>query len=193
MDAPLFGDVDLQSPYSDSNFASELPPQAHADKLVAIYWEFVDPIESVLDQEIFTYNYEASYSGCGSSISGCQDVWFSILNTVFALAVQRQESISLRRRNEEATRYFQRAWALLPPDMILWQAGSIELVQCLMLINRYLHCTNNQQKTWMTAGLAMRIAQNMCYHVPQSSLTNELFKEKQMKEKVWASLVGLDR
>jgi hypothetical protein len=62
-----------------------------------------------------------------------------------------------------------------------------------MLINRYLHCTNNQQKTWMTAGLAMRIAQSMCCHLTETPLLKGPSDDKALKQKVWASCVALDR
>ncbi|RAL02586.1 putative transcription factor [Aspergillus ibericus CBS 121593] len=185
VDAPLFGDVDLDS-LSHLGAVVELPPRPSADNLVNIYFQHIDPAEPVLDPEHFHRHYEQFYSDCGSFRHADQDYWPSILNTVFALAVQRQELIPQQARDEKANGYFRLAWALLRPETILWTSGSIELVQCLMLMNRYLHCTNNQQKTWMTAGLAMRIAQNMC---AQPSPV----KERELKERVWASCIALDR
>ena len=38
VDAPLFGEIDLHSSHSVLAFAGELPPRAHAEKLVGIYW-----------------------------------------------------------------------------------------------------------------------------------------------------------
>lgn len=120
-------------------------------------------------------------------------IWLSILNIVFALAVQMQECIPMDTRNEEGNRFFQHAWALLPVESILWEPGSVERVQCLMLMNRYLHCTNNQQKTWMTAGMVMRMAQSMCCHLPELSSTGDSSHRARLKRKVWASCVALDR
>ena len=193
VDAPLFGEVDLHSSDSVLAFAGELPPRAHAERLVGIYWQYIDPVEHILDRERFFHDYEASYSRPDALLHADRDIWFSMLNVVFCLAVQRQESIPLQKRDEEGNRYFQRAWALLRPETILWKPGSLELVQCLILMNRYLNCTNNQQKTWMTAGLAMRIAQNMCCHLPEPSSSKESCKDRQLKQQVWASCVALDR
>ncbi|PGH12053.1 hypothetical protein AJ80_06872 [Polytolypa hystricis UAMH7299] len=173
VDAPLFGEVDLRSPDNVPDFVAELPPRVYADRLVGIYRQHVDPIEPILDRGRFFCDYEASYSRPG--------------------AIQRQESTPLQKRDEVGNRYFQRAWALLRPETILWKPGSLELVQCLMLMNRYLHCTNNQQKTWMTAGLAMRIAQNMCCHLPEASSAKNPCSDRQLKQQVWASCVALDR
>ncbi|KAH6886878.1 putative fungal-specific transcription factor [Thelonectria olida] len=189
VDAPLFGAIDLDSPRSASPTAV-LPPRAYADRLVGIYWQYVHPVEPVLDRDAFFRDYETSYSSCGATLC---NAWLSILNLVFALAVQRQESTPLQKRDEEGNRYFHRAWALLPPGEILWKPASLQLVQCVMLLNRYLHCTNNQQKTWMTAGLAMRMAQSMCIYISDSPSGKDSSSEAQLRQQVWASCIALDR
>ncbi|KAJ6082083.1 hypothetical protein N7499_006957, partial [Penicillium canescens] len=193
VDAPLFGDLNLPSQSCVLSSSTELPPRAYADQLIDIYWQHVDPMEPVLDRQRFLENYEKAYSTPITPLCADYDLWLGILNVVFALAVQRQEHNPLHQRNEEANRFFQRAWVLLPAESMLWKPGSLELVQCLMLINRYLHCTNNQQKTWMTAGLAMRIAQNMCCHLTETPSLKGSSDDKALKQKVWASCVALDR
>lgn len=189
INAPLFGEIDLDSPFSVLDLAVYLPPQAHADTLVDIYWEYVDPVEPVLDRECFFDNYKAAFCRQGAIFLGDREVWLSIINLVFALAVQRQESIPVQQRNQEGICYFQRARALLRPETILWKPGSPELVQCLIIMNRFLHCTNNPQKTWLTAGLAMRICQGMYFHAPETSSR----KERQLKHQVWATCLAMDR
>lgn len=193
VDAPLFGEIDLDPPCILLGLPMELPPRARADKLVAIYWQHIDSVEPILDQERFFRSYEALYTSTDAFHHIDGEIWLSIINLVFALAVQRNESTSLKNRYEEATSYFQRAWTVLRPETILWKPGSIELVQCLMLMNRYLHCTNNQHKTWITAGLAIRIAQSMCLHLPQGSLAKDTSSERRLKQRVWVSCVSLDR
>ncbi|KAL2834366.1 hypothetical protein BDW59DRAFT_137767 [Aspergillus cavernicola] len=196
VDAPLFGNLDLPPHSILLHSLTELPPHAYADELVDIYWRHVDPVEPILDRQRFFQNYEKAYSTPITSPCADYDLWFGILNLVFALAVQRQEQTRLHQRNEEANRFFQRAWALLPAESMLWKPGSLELVQCLMLMNRYLHCTDNQQKTWMTAGLSIRIAQSMCCHsveMPSAKGASDARNEKALKQKVWASCVALDR
>jgi hypothetical protein len=193
VDAPLFGDLDLHSQSCHLSSSTELPPRAYADQLIDIYWRHVDPVEPVLDRQRFLENYEKAYSASITPLCADYDLWLGILNLVFALAVQRQEQSPLHQRNDEGNSFFQRAWALLPAESMLWKPGSLELVQCLMLMNRYLHCTNNQQKTWMTAGLAMRIAQSMCCHLAETPLAKGSSDDKALKRKVWASCVALDR
>jgi hypothetical protein len=144
-------------------------------------------VEPVLDYERFRENYENIY--CTADGPPCtrpdSSLWLCILNAVFALAVQRQEHIPAPQRNEQGNRFFLRAWALLPSDL-LWRLVSLELLQSLILVNRYLHCTDDQHKTWMTAGMAIRMAQTMCGPRGES-------KDEALKRKLWATCVALDR
>lgn len=190
VDAPLFGDIGEPPRNLVLDFASDLP-RAYADRLVAIYWHHVHPVEPVLDQQRFSRTYDAFYSRSGAPVHVDHDIWLSTLNLVFALAVQIQESVPMQKRDDEANRYFQRAWALLRPEAILWKPGSLELVQCLLLMNRYLHCTNNQQKTSMTATLAIRIAQNVVCQTSEETSAGDA--DRSLRQKVWASCVALER
>lgn len=193
VDAPLFGEVNLDFPDDALDFSYELPLRGHADRLVGVYWEHIHHVEPILSRKRFFHNYEASYSRPDASLYGDHDIWLSTLNAVLALAVQGQERIPRRQRDEEGNRYFQRAWALIRPGTILCKAGSLELVQCLMLLNRYLHCTNNEQKTWMTAGVALRMAQSMCFRLSENSSAEDSWEDRQLEQQVWASCVSLER
>ncbi|KAF5139452.1 Sorbicillinoid biosynthetic cluster transcription factor sor3 [Metarhizium anisopliae] len=130
VDAPLFGDIGEQPPRTVLDFTSDLP-RAYADRL------------PILDQQRFSQANDAFYNGSAALVQVDRDIWLSTLNVVFALGVQIQESIPMKKRDDEANRYFQSAWELLRPEVILWKPGSLELVQYLLLINRYLYCTNN--------------------------------------------------
>ena len=81
---------------------------------------------------------------------------------------------------------------------MLWGEASLELVQCLMLLNRYLHCAGERYYTWMTAGFAVRVAQGMCCHLaegPASAAKQSCVDggERELKKKVWAGCVAMDR
>ncbi|KAJ5731796.1 uncharacterized protein N7483_006304 [Penicillium malachiteum] len=193
MDAPLFENLDLSVRCSTFPISTELPSQTCADQLVEVYWEYVDPAEPILDRQQFLKYYDSLYSNSSLPLCIEPSIQLSILNLVFALAVQRQEYIALAKRSEEGNNYFRRGWDLFPAESILWDAGSVEQVQCIMLMNRYLHCAGNQQKTWMTAGLAMRIAQTICCHLPESSSAKGMGDDARLKRKVWASCISLDR
>ncbi|KAJ5364248.1 uncharacterized protein N7496_009961 [Penicillium cataractarum] len=187
VDAPLFGELDLDSRIRSQDFVAQLPVRSRANELVSFYWWRVDTIEPILDRKRFFHDYEASWVRSWDILLADHEIWLSILNVVFALAVQRQELIPVRERNAEANLYFQRAWMLLRPEKFLWEPGSVQLVQCLMLINRYLHCTSHQQKTWMTGGLALRISQNMNCQPPDVSSSPDSNSEREKRQKVWVS------
>jgi hypothetical protein len=198
VDAPLFGELELDSLHSASSSDPpdmyHLPPRAYADRLVGIYWQHIYPIESCLDRELFFRNYDALYCLSREALLHADNaIRLGILYVVLAAAIQRQEAIALQRRDEEANGYFQMAWRLLRPETILWKPGSLELVQCLMLMNRYLHCTNNQHKTWMTAGMAMRLAQSIGCHLPETMSAKGGDNDRELKKRVWVSCVALDR
>lgn len=190
VDAPLFGNIGEQSARNVMDFAAELP-RAYADKLVDIYWLHVHPVEPILDRQRFCRDYEAYYLRRSTLTHAESDVWVSTLHVVFALAVQVQESIPMPQRNDESNHYFRQAWALLRPEAFLWTPGTLDVVQCLMLMNRYLHCTNNQQKTWMTAGLAIQISQSMCNQASETPPSGEV--DKDLRQKIWSSCVALER
>ncbi|KAJ0418845.1 fungal-specific transcription factor domain-containing protein [Aspergillus carlsbadensis] len=191
VDAPLFEHLFLDHKVNStrSHFVTDLPPRAYADQLVDIYWRYVEPVEPVLDCQRFMENYQTIYSTLEGLPCTRPDfnIWLCILNSVFALAIQRQEHIPAPQRNEQGNRFFLRAWALLPSDL-LWTPVSLELLQSLILVNRYLHCTDNQHKTWMTAGVVIRMAQSMCGHGGVGEDEDE-----DLKMKVWVTCVALDR
>lgn len=181
VNAPLFGQLNLTQP-------SAVFPKSNRsilDHLVDLYWRHVDPVEPVLDRAWFFDKYNSFHSNSANVSS----IWTSIVNLMCALAIQIQESIPQKERDDNANHYFNRAWTLLRPEEVLWGSESIELVYCLVLMNRYLHCTNNQNKTWMTAGLAVRMAQSMSCHSQKASDS----KETRIKRKLWATCVALDR
>ncbi|KAF4969331.1 hypothetical protein FSARC_3406 [Fusarium sarcochroum] len=126
VDAPLFGDPNLDPPNNFQSSSIDLPPRAYADRLVGIYWKHIHIGEPVLDREDFFRDYDALYSRPDTSPSADRDLWLSILYIIFALAVQRQESTPSKTRDEEANLYFQHAWALARPERFLWDSGSIE-------------------------------------------------------------------
>ncbi|KAL2848398.1 fungal-specific transcription factor domain-containing protein [Aspergillus pseudoustus] len=193
VDAPLFENLNLSTNVTAFQHSTDLPSRLYADQLVDIYWRHIDAIEPVLDHHRFMQNYERAYSKSPNSNNTDADIWVAMFNLVFALAVQRQEHIAREERNETGNGFFLRAWALLPAETMLWRPASIELAQCMFLINRYLHCTSDQHKTWITAGLAIRIAQSLCCHIGETPSSWSAADEVILKEKVWATCVSLDR
>ncbi|KAH7024536.1 putative fungal-specific transcription factor [Microdochium trichocladiopsis] len=194
VDADLFGPLDLEPARLLSDSAARaLPSRMDAEELADIYFNYVHPLECVLDQARFFRDIEAAYCGPQSLSDTERDIRLSIMNLVFALAVQRQESIPQVTRHDQGSLYFRRAWVLLKPEIVLWQSsGSIELIQCLALMHRYLHCTSQQHRAWMASGLACRIAQGLNWPSLGSPDT-ERAGDLELQRQVWATCVSLDR
>lgn len=135
-DAPLFGSLQLLQPSVSNDLnhlGNVLPPRKHADYLVGIYWQYIQPVEPFLDQERFVTSYQALFAGTDLSVD--ERIFLATLNTAFALSTQLQENIPSEQREKASNTYFERAWTLLRPEAILWEPGSIELVLVSLICN----------------------------------------------------------
>lgn len=193
IDAPLFGALPLgESPGGSLNYAENvIPPRKHADHLVSLYWQYLEPIESLLDRERFFRSYQTFCNG--GELECDESVFVSTLNAIFALSTQLQESTPPEQRDEASKIFFLRAWSLLRPETVLWAPGSLDLVICLLLLSRYLQCTRNLHQTWMAIGSAVRIAQSLGLHTPNKPSSNFLDCDGQLGRKVWQCCMFMDR
>ncbi|KAH1497128.1 hypothetical protein KXX52_001448 [Aspergillus fumigatus] len=191
-DAPLFGLLSLSrtTDLAVSPADKVLPPRKHADRLLSLYWQCLDPLEPLLDQRSFSAAYQALLDG--SEMEYDEQIFICTLNLVFALSTQLQESISSEQRNSASQIFFLRAWHLLDPEVVLWQAGSLEIVQCLLLLTRYLQCTPNLQQTWMALGSAVRIALSIGLDRSERNLSGS-DRGNQVARDVWQQCVFMDR
>jgi hypothetical protein len=125
-DAPLFGKLIRQASDSSTGVDNVLPPRRNADHLMDIYWRDIQPLEPLLEREGFSQSYQALFAG--TLLADDERIVLSTLNTVFALATQSQDLMLHEQRENTSNTYFHRAWALLRPETIIWEAGSLELV-----------------------------------------------------------------
>lgn len=118
-DAPLFGLLSLSrtTDLAVSPADNVLPPRKHADRLLSLYWQCLDPLEPLLDQRSFSAAYQALFDG--SEMEYDEQIFICTLNLVFALSTQLQESISSEQRNSASQIFFLRAWHLLDPEVVL--------------------------------------------------------------------------
>ncbi|GMG01227.1 unnamed protein product [Aspergillus oryzae var. brunneus] len=190
-DAPLFGLLSIPDSINPiANPADNvLPPRRHADHLVNLYWQCLDPLEPLLDQRSFWTTYEAIFDG--REIECNEQIILCILNLLFALSTQLQESTPSEQRNSASRTFFFRAWHLLRPEVILWQAGSLETVQCLILMTQYLRCTSNLHQTWMALGSAVRIALSIGLDRSGREIS-EPQRENDVTPDVWQQCVFMD-
>ena len=171
------------------NLDYNLPPRRTADRLVGVYWLYVDPLYPFLDRRKWESTYESLFAG--TAITSDEGTFVATLNAIFALSTQLVESLDSEQRNSASDAYFRKAQELL--DLNLWDSRSLDLVQFLLLMSQYLQSSSCPHQTWMVLGAAVRTAQSLGLHLPETSseVTNE--RERELLWKVWYGCVLMDR
>lgn len=193
VDAPVF-QCSLHAYIRDSslcNSADFLPPRRQADHLVNLYWNHHEPLLPLLDRKHFTQRYEALFTGV--KIESNEAIFKATLNMVFALSNQLQESVPYLVRNEASDGFFQRAWSLLHPDLLVWGSPSLDLVQCLILMTFYLQCTEHVNQAWMVIGLAVRIGQSIGLNAHQAETLSIPLRDEWFRRLAWEKCGHLER
>jgi hypothetical protein len=196
-DGPLFAHNLYRRPgvheTASSHIDNVLPPRKHADALIRLYRERLEPLEPLLDPDSFDRAYQQLFSG--QELGGDETVFVATLNAILALGTQLQESTPSEQRNEASRAFFQRAWSLLRPDQLIWGSGSVATVQCLLLLARFLQCTRNLQLTWMTVGVAVRMAQGLGLNMFKDNCPdpNTSYEDKRTGRQIWQCCVMMDR
>lgn len=192
-DVPLFGV--LGYPVT-RNHAIEnvLPPREEADRLVDIYWRVLHPLEPFVDKASLSLSYGQLFVGKSgdNDFSANDHILLSTLNAIFALATQLPESLAPETRQETSRIYFHRAWALLRPEAIIWEPASLEMVQCMLLLSRYLQLTNRSHQSWMAIGSAVRAAQSLGLDSQHTAASDGDMRLSQ-KHRLWRCCVLMDR
>nr|XP_036586895.1 C6 transcription factor [Colletotrichum truncatum]KAF6797452.1 C6 transcription factor [Colletotrichum truncatum] len=166
-----------------------LPARKQADHLMDLYWYYVDPLYPFLDRQRFEHSYRALFAG--TSLDADERIFVSILNIIFALSTQLIESLSPDQRDSSSQDYFTRAQDLL--QLSLWDTGSIELIQCLLIMSQYLQSTNNPHQTWMIVGSCVRIAQGLGLHLPDTVMELSSEPERDLVRRIWHGCILMDR
>lgn len=171
----------------DPNYV--LPGRRQADHLMDLYWHYVDTLYPFLDRAKWDRYYANLFAG--TRLGTDERVFVSTLNIIFALSTQLIESLQPEQRDGASRVYFQRAQALL--RLGLWEPGSLELVQCLLLMSQYLQTTSNAHQTWMVVGSAVRTAQSLGLHLPETSAGIADPVERELIRRLWHGCVLMDR
>jgi len=172
-----------------NTFEYILPSRRIADELVGVYWELVHPLYPFLDRQRTEQAYKAIWSGESTRMD--ERLLMCTINVMFALGCQLAKTIAPEQRQASANVYFKRARDLLQLD--LWGAGSTDLVQCLLLMGQYLQSTNTHHQCWMVIGHAVRVAQSLGFHLPESSSNLQSPRERELARRIWHGCVLMDR
>lgn len=164
-----------------------LPPRYQADYLTNMYWFYIDPLFPILDRRKWEQNYTNLFSGTALDMD--EDIFVVTLNVIFALSTQLDESMENRRY--ESAIYIKRARDLL--DLAFWDSGSLESVQYLLLMGQYLQSTNLVHQGWMVVGAAVRAAQGLDLHLPETSARQPTPILRELFRRIWHCCVLMDR
>jgi hypothetical protein len=173
----------------DDSLEYTLPPRRTADRLVDTYWLYADSLYPFLDREKWEETYEGIFAGTPITVN--ERIFVTTLNVMFALSTQLIESLHPDHRHDSSKEYFHRAQDLL--RLNIWDPGSVELVQCLLLMGQYLQSTDDPHQTWMVVGSAVRTAQGIGLHLPDTSAALENPRERELLRRLWHGCVLMDR
>ena len=174
---------------SARNLDYVLPSRKTADGLMRTYWDNVNPLFPFLNRPQFERAYTNIWSGMPSDTD--ETLMMCTLNVVFALSSQYSDLAVSKERESAADKFFDRAQDLL--DLDLWAAGSVELVQCLLLMSQYLQSIQSLHQCWMIGGLAIRVAESLGLHLPETSANVTDVRRREHLRRLWHGCVLLDR
>ncbi|KAG2420492.1 hypothetical protein HFD88_000104 [Aspergillus terreus] len=166
-----------------------LPPRKTADSLMEVYWNFVFPLYPLVDSTLLRAEYSRIWTG--EPLQSDENMLMCTFNVIFALACQLADFIPPEEREASADAFFSRAKDLL--HFNLWNTGSAGLIQCLLLMAQYLQSTDSAHQCWIVTGLAIRNAQSLGLHLPQTIARLQSPQEQQLARKIWHGCVLMDR
>lgn len=166
-----------------------LPPRRTADCLMDVYWDYVFPLYPFIDRTHMKGEYDKIWRG--DTLQYDENMAMCTFNVIFALASQLADFIAPAEREGAADAFFARAKGLF--QFNLWDTGSAGLIQCLLLMAQYLQSTDSAHQCWIVTGLAIRNAQSLGLHLPQTITRFPSFQEQQLARKLWHGCVLMDR
>ncbi|CAI7625149.1 unnamed protein product [Penicillium bialowiezense] len=166
-----------------------LPPRKMADSLMEVYWDYVFPLYPFLISAQMKSEYAKIWAG--DTLDSDENMLMCTLNVMFALASQLADFVPPSEREASADAFFSRAKGLF--QFNLWDTGSAGLIQCLLLMAQYLQSTDSAHQCWIVTGLAIRNAQSLGLHLPETIASLQSFEEQQLARKIWHGCVLMDR
>ena len=173
-------------PKSQINYV--LPPRKVADSLMAVFWQDVYPIYPNLDRHEIETAYQSLWSGQGGYD---EPMFLCMLNIIFALSCLLSATIKPEQREASSEVFFVRAQETL--NLNMWQVGSFQSVQAFLLLSQYLQSTNDPHRCWLVIGVAIRTAQSLGLHLPETSENVSSPRARELLRKVWHGCVLQDR
>ncbi|RDW80270.1 hypothetical protein BP6252_04908 [Coleophoma cylindrospora] len=174
------------SPELEGHVNYVLPPRKQADSLMAAYWKYLHTLYPYLDKKQTEEDYDKTWKG-DDSVSD-ERTFLCLLNIIFALCCRLTGSTTSEREYLAAV-FYQRARKLLD----VGKMGSVRSVQSYLLFGQYFQSTNEAHSCWMFVGLAIRTAQSLGLHLPETSERQSDIRTREMFRKVWHGCILMDR
>ncbi|OAP64278.1 hypothetical protein AYL99_00250 [Fonsecaea erecta] len=165
-----------------------LPSRRRADNLMSVYWEFVHVLYPYLDKLQVQEDYEKLWKGDTEPIHD-ERSFLGLLNAMFALSSQLNESTPIEEREQLAQTYYLRARGLL--DIV--EGGSVRSVQSFLILAQYFQSTNQPHPCWMFVGLGIRTAQSLGLHLPETSGGATDIRTRELLRRLWHGCILMDR
>jgi hypothetical protein len=154
-----------------------------------VYWDYVFPLYPFLIPAQMKRDYAKIWTG--DTLEYDENMLMCTLNVMFALASQLADFVPPKEREASADAFFSRAKDLF--QFSLWDTGSAALIQCLLLMAQYLQSTDSAHQCWIVTGLAIRNAQSLGLHLPETIERLQSFQEQQLARNIWHGCVLMDR
>jgi hypothetical protein len=168
-----------------------LPHRFVADRLLDAYFKYRHPLNCYLHEETFRHRYQRLWlsEGVGGEEATEKNLaWLGLVNLIFAFGSDHAQISN--RSNVDRSRFFKRAKTLIFSGLL--HAGSIELVQALLLMGQYLHSSLELNNCWTIVGLAIRTAQGLGLHLDASGFTSDII-EQEIRKRTWWGCFVIDR
>ncbi|KAL2810683.1 fungal-specific transcription factor domain-containing protein [Aspergillus granulosus] len=159
-----------------------IPPRNVADKLFEDYLDTIHPVFPILGRTLFSAQYRNFFDN--SARPG--DKWLAILNLIFAIASYHAHLMQAPWRGDECDHlvYLARARALSLNSDALFTHPDLQQVQVEALMAFYLLSTDQINRSWRIASLALRSGISLGLNLRNSSeATPDVSKEARYR--VW--------
>lgn len=164
-----------------------LPPRRVADGLLSFYWRHVHKLMPILDVLQIQRGYEQLWKGdCAMKD---ERSFVCLMNVIFALSAQLDESMTSQERSRTSVVFYIRARDLI--DVL--EVGSLRAVQYCLLLGEYFQGTTQTRPGWIYVGLAVHTAQSLGLHLPETSDNERDANKRQVQRSVWHGCVFMDR
>lgn len=162
-----------------------LPPRRTADHLVDLYFKYVHTLYPWLHEPSFRAQYESLWT-TPTAPNEDDPLFYCLLNLVLALGCQF--STLFESSIHSGDTFFNRAKTLL--GFSIFDVGTLQVVQALLLMGSYLQSTNRPNRCWNVLGMGIRVAQGLGLHIERSG--ND-FVERETRRRAWWGCVLMDR